>query len=175
MANVPKSPAKPAPEGVNQETGEIIDNPPPSGSALEDAAREGGAVEVTAVAIPLPMELAAIPDERVSQLFPSPDAWSMYDQIDIDEMVDVESVIIDAMFFPSLTFDNAEWAIVLVMRLEDRVMLTYSNGGSVVLRKLHQLKETERRDGKVGFFPIRGKVTRHPSSQRGFHDYYDLI
>lgn len=175
MTTAKPKPATTAPEGVNPETGEIADGALPPASAIEQAARDAGATDLEVTRHPLPMELGAVPDARVSDVFPSPDKWNMYDQVDIDDMVDVEAVLLDAMFFPSLTFDNAEWAIVLAMRLSDNAVLTYSNGGSVVLRKLHALKETERKDGTVGLFPIRGKVTRHASSTKGFHDYYDII
>lgn len=152
----------------------------PTPSALEMAARANGATdppptEVDAQRIPLPMEVAAIPTMRVGDIFPSPDKWNMYTQVDLDDVVDRELVLVDVMFFDSLTFDNSEWMITLAMEREQNTMITFSGGGSVLLRKLHGLKESQKLDGTPGLFPINGRITRHESSTKGFHDYYDLI
>lgn len=167
--------AKTPPPGVDAATGEIAGDGSETRSALEQAAIDNGATELDVTRTEWPMELAGMPTLRVGDYFPSPDAWAAYPQIDIDEIVGVDLALIDAMFFPSLTYDDGEWCIVQAMRYDTREVVTYSTGAAIVLRKLHGLKDMEMRDGRIGAFPINGKITKTDSKTRGHSAYYDLV
>lgn len=112
---------------------------------------------------------------RVSDVIPTPDAWAEYDQIALDDLVDHDIIIEDLMMFPSLDYEGREWGIMLFADPATGERSTTAAGGTVLLRKLKQLKEWQRPDGSVGMLPIVGRVLRKPSRVKGQHDYYDLI
>lgn len=112
---------------------------------------------------------------RVSDLIPTPEAWIEYPQAKVEDIIDLDQIILDVMFFPSQDFPGSEWSIILLQDPITKSVYTTSCGGSVLLRKLHHLKEMERADGSVGALPIVGRILQKESRTKGYHDYYDLV
>lgn len=152
----------------------------PLGAEAERLIASGQADPLTGEVIPfgattLPSAASLGVEHRFADVIPSPEAWAEFEQIDIDDVLDVDLIIEDAMFLDSQINDGDEWAIIKFTDPRSGGVFTTATGGSLILSRLRKVMHWRQGDREVNLLPMAGRITRTPSKTRGHSDYYNII
>lgn len=117
---------------------------------------------------------------RVSDLIPSLVEWDEFERIDIRDYLDTDLIWRDVQFLVSNDFVDesgqpSEYGVALVQFPGDDQLFTTLVSGVVVMRKMHQIRDYQLPDGRVGAFPIAGQIRERPSQHRRGASYFEWV
>ena len=152
----------------------------PLGQEAEKLIASGQADALTGEVMPfgattLPSAASLGVAARFSDVIPSPEAWQEFEQVDIDDVLDVDLIIEDAMFLDSQISDGDVWAIIKFTDPRSGGTFTTATGAALILSRLRKVMHWQQNGRETNLLPMAGRITKTPSKTRGHSAYYNII